>query len=139
MGLRINLTGYPGLDPAARTASGANANGRVKSSPPAISRPAAEQAEPQIVMNDIEPSIVELRKVSAEVQEAVQKALEEVNKYLDEAGSSLNFIYDEASDRSAVQVVAKSGEIIRQIPIQELLDAYAKARDVVGILLNQSG
>lgn len=69
----------------------------------------------------------------------MKSALGGVNKFLKEIGSSLNFIHDEASGRSAVQVLDEHGEVIRQIPPQELLDVYAKIRNIVGILLDESG
>jgi flagellar protein FlaG len=69
----------------------------------------------------------------------IESALGGINKYLTEIGSSLNFIHDEASGRSAVQVLDEHGEVIRQIPPQELLDVYAKIRNIVGILLDESG
>ena len=71
----------------------------------------------------------------------MESSLDGINKHLNEIGSSLslNFIHDEASGRSAVQVLDENGEVIRQIPPQELLDVYAKIRNIVGILLDESG
>jgi flagellar protein FlaG len=71
----------------------------------------------------------------------VESTLEGINARLAELGSSLslNFIHDEASGRSAVQIVDENGEVIRQVPPQELLDVYAKIRNIVGILLDESG
>jgi flagellar protein FlaG len=69
----------------------------------------------------------------------LKSTLEEINKYLAESGSSLSFIHDEASGRSAVQVLDANGEVIRQVPPQELLDVYARIRNIVGILLDESG
>jgi flagellar protein FlaG len=69
----------------------------------------------------------------------LKNTLEEINSYLAESGSSLSFIHDEASGRSAVQVLDANGEVIRQVPPQELLDVYARIRNIVGILLDESG
>jgi flagellar protein FlaG len=69
----------------------------------------------------------------------MKSTLEGINEYLSEVGSSLSFVHDEASGRSAVQVLDERGEVIRQIPPQELLDVYARIRDIVGILLDESG
>ncbi len=130
MGMRIDQAGYPGLDPAAGTASsGTNIARRVESS----NKPAAPQSasmEPQTfaVADTVEMDAAEL-----------ESTLEEINSYLTEAGSSLSFIHDEASGRSAVQVLDASGNVIRQIPPQELLDVYAKIRNIVGILLDENG
>ena len=130
MGMTIDQAGYPGLDPAAGTpSSGTNTARRVESS----STPATSQfasAEPQTFAgaNAVETDAAEL-----------ESTLEEINSYLNEIGSSLSFIHDEASGRSAVQVLDEHGEVIRQIPPQELLDVYAKIRNIVGILLDESG
>lgn len=128
MGIRIDQAGYPGLDPAAETTSGVNTARRVGSSPPAKSQFAS--VEPQTLAGADTPQMDAA---------AIESALDGINKYLTEIGSSLNFIHDEASGRSAVQVLDEHGEVIRQIPPQELLDVYAKIRNIVGILLDESG
>jgi len=69
----------------------------------------------------------------------MESTLEGINSYLNEIGSSLSFIHDEASGRSAVQVLDAQGNVIRQIPPQEVLDAYARIRNIVGILLDENG
>jgi flagellar protein FlaG len=135
MGIRIEQAGYPGLDPAAGTTpSGTNiaTARRVEiSSTPATPQPASVEpltADTQAVADAMGMDAAELKD-----------ALEEINKYLAESGSSLSFIRDEASGRSAVQVLDEDGNLIRQVPPQELLDVYARIRDIVGILLDESG
>ena len=129
MGIRIDQAGYPGLDPAAETTtSGVNTARRVGSSPPAISQFASMKSQ----------TFAEADTPQMDAAE-IESALDGINKYLTEIGSSLNFIHDEASGRSAVQVLDEHGEVIRQIPPQELLDVYAKIRNIVGILLDESG
>jgi len=128
MVIRIDQAGYPGLDPAAETTSGVNTARRTGSSPPAKSQFAS--VEPQTLAGADTPQ--------ADAAE-IESALDGINKHLTEIGSSLNFIHDEASGRSAVQVLDEHGEVIRQIPPQELLDVYAKIRNIVGILLDESG
>ena len=132
MGIRIDLAGYPGLDPAAgATSSGANTTvRRVESSTtPATTQSASVATQPPATPVDTGGT------GSAELE----GALEGINEYLHGIGSSLNFIHDEASGRSAVQVVDEQGNVIRQIPPQEMLDAYARIRNIVGILLDESG
>ena len=130
MGMRIDQAGYPGLDPAAgtTTSSGSNTARRIDIS----SRPATPQhasVGPQLAVADaVEMDAAEL-----------ESTLEGINSYLAEIGSSLSFIHDEASGRSAVRVVDADGNVIRQIPPQEVLDVYARIRNIVGILLDESG
>jgi flagellar protein FlaG len=130
MGMRIDQAGYPGLDPAAGTASsGTNTARRSEiSSRPAAPQLASVESETPAVDNTVKADAAEL-----------ENTLEEINKYLTEAGSSLAFIHDEASGRSAVQVLDADGNMIRQIPPQEVLDVYAKIRNIVGILLDENG
>ncbi len=130
MGMRIDQAGYPGLDPAAGTASGVSIARRVGSSPPATPQFASMEAPT--------PAGADAAHMDAA---EVESTLEGINARLAELGSSLslNFIHDEASGRSAVQIVDENGEVIRQVPPQELLDVYAKIRNIVGILLDESG
>lgn len=128
MGIRIDQTGYPGLDPAAGTTSGVSTNRLVGSSPPATSQFASVEAQTYVATDAANLDAAEMKST-----------LDGVNKFLNEVGSSLNFIHDEASGRSAVQVLDEHGEVIRQIPPQELLDVYAKIRNIVGILLDENG
>ncbi len=130
MGIRIDQAGYPGLDPAAETASpGTNTARRSEiGSRPATPQLASVAPETPAVDNAFEADAAEL-----------ESTLEEINKYLAEVGSSLSFIHDEASGRAAVQVLDADGNVIRQIPPQEVLDVYAKIRNIVGILLDESG
>jgi flagellar protein FlaG len=130
MGIRFEQAGYPGLDPAAENTSRVDTDRRIGSSPPATSQTASST-----------PQMPEQGAAAVPQMDAaeVESTLEGINEYLSEIESSLSFVYDEASGRSAVQVLDENGEIIRQIPPQELLDVYARIRDVVGILLDESG
>jgi len=131
MGMRIEQAGYPGLDPAAgTTSSGTDTTVRRVESSTTPAKPQFASVESQ--------TIAAARAEETDATE-LESALDGINKYLVETGSSLNFIYDEASGRSAVQVVDDRGEIIRQLPPQELLDVYARIRNIVGILLDESG
>ena len=130
MGMRIDQAGYPGLDPAAgTTSSGSNTARRVEIS----SRPATPQ------LASVEPQMLAVADAVEMDAAELESTLEEINSYLTEAGSSLSFIHDEASGRSAVQVLDANGEVIRQFPPQELLDVYARIRNIIGILLDENG
>ena len=131
MGIRIDQAGYPGLDPTAETASSGTNTARRSG---IGSRPAT----PQLASVASETPAVDNTTKEADAAE-LENTLEEINKYLAEAGSSLAFIHDEASGRAAVQVLDADGNVIRQIPPQEVLDVYAKIRNIVGILLDENG
>ncbi len=131
MGMRIDQAGYPGLDPAAGTSSsgGSNTARRVEISSISAT-PQHASVEPQTL------ALADAVNVDAAEMEGM---IEEINSYLMEAGSSLSFIRDEASGRTAVQVLDESGKVIRQLPPQEVLDVYAKIRNIVGLLLDENG
>ncbi len=130
MGMRIDQAGYPGLDPAAGTSSsGSNAARRVEVS--------SKLAQPQ--QASVEPQTLTLADAVNVDAAELESTIEEINSYLTEAGSSLSFIRDEASGRVAVQVLDESGKVIRQLPPQEVLDVYARIRNIVGILLDENG
>ncbi len=139
MGIRIDQAGSPGLDPAAGTTSGVSIARRVASSPPATSQAASSPPVDMEIFSEVAAQVqTSMPPLEMDVTE-MKSTLEGINEYLSEVGSSLSFVHDEASGRSAVQVLDERGEVIRQIPPQELLDVYARIRDIVGILLDESG
>jgi flagellar protein FlaG len=62
---------------------------------------------------------------------SVERAVAEINSYLGQSQRELNFTIDRASGRTVIKVVnPNSGEVIRQIPSEEVLKmAAALARD----------
>ncbi len=44
---------------------------------------------------------------------------------------------DEATDRIVVQILNANGEVIKQIPPEELLREIAKSREVTGLIFDQ--
>ena len=130
MGIRIGQAGNPGLDPAARPATAGSTIARQVGSSikPATPQLASVESQEFTQAGAVEMDAAELQSILAEI-----------NSYLYEQGSSLSFIHDEASGRSAVQVLDADGNVIRQIPPQELLDVYAKIRNIVSILLDIRG
>ena len=124
MGMRIYQAGNPGLDPAA----GSTRQVGVSSKPAMSQLATASSQAPTLADAFFEVDAAEL-----------ENALGGINSYLVEAGVTLSFTYDEASGRSAVRVMDADGNVIRQLPPQELLDVYAKIRNIVGILLDENG
>jgi len=46
---------------------------------------------------------------------------------------------DEATDRIVVQILNANGEVIKQLPPEDLLRAIAKSREVIGLIFDQRG
>lgn len=87
-------------------------------------------------------------KVSTEQlisNDSIKAAVEELSDFAKASNRQLNFSVDENSDRAVVKVTdAESGEVIRQIPSEEVLKLSERLRDLqsdlgnaVGILFNK--
>lgn len=78
--------------------------------------------------------------------ELVEKAIGDINEFVQAQNRQLNFSYDETSSRSIIKVTdVESGEVIRQIPSEEVIKLAERIRDLqseigaaVGILFNKS-
>ena len=70
--------------------------------------------------------------------EALQVVVEEINQNLQALQTSLDIIHDDASGRSSVIVRNSDGEVIRQLPPEEVLHAVVQVRRIVGILLDET-
>jgi len=52
--------------------------------------------------------------------------------------SRLSFGYDEESDRVYVQVIdTDTGEVVRQIPPERMLEMLAQVREMIGLILDE--
>lgn len=64
--------------------------------------------------------------------------VEDVQQRFDTMGTTLNFSLDSATDSLVVTVTDKeSGELVRQIPPESLLELKAKLDDLVGLLFDE--
>ncbi|GAB4288132.1 MAG: flagellar protein FlaG [Methylophaga sp.] len=67
---------------------------------------------------------------------ALQEKLAELNDFMQNFNRSLQFRIDESSGDTVVKVIdSETGDIVRQIPSQELLDARNAANKYRGLLL----
>jgi flagellar protein FlaG len=75
------------------------------------------------------------RSVSSE---QIARAAREVQERLETMGTKLNFSLDENTDNIIIQVTNReSGELVRQIPSEEMLELKAKLENLLGILFDQ--
>lgn len=71
-------------------------------------------------------------------QEQARALVSEVQNYLDNLNIQLHFQLDERTGDPVVQVMdSESGDLIRQIPPEELLALRGKLEELRGILLDQ--
>jgi len=70
--------------------------------------------------------------------EMVKQAVEVMNQAMEIFNYNLQFKIHQATNQVVVKVVDKdSGEIIREIPPEQMLDMMARMRDAVGVLLDR--
>lgn len=83
--------------------------------------------------------------VSTAPQEDIETAVGEVSEFVQAQNRNLNFSFSEESNRSVVKVTdSETGELIRQIPSEEVLRLSEKIRELqtdvgaaVGVLFNK--
>ena len=88
-----------------------------------------------------------LAEQAAKNAEIVRQAVSEVNQFVQQIKTNLQFSVDEASGRSVITVVdSETGDVIRQIPAKEILavanslrELSALGADRVGIILADQG
>ena len=80
----------------------------------------------------------EARAQEAARQEAIQRLVEQLKENLSPAKISIAFTpYGAKNERVAIKVLDKeSGEVIREIPPEEIQSLYARMHDLAGILFN---
>jgi flagellar protein FlaG len=70
--------------------------------------------------------------------EQIARAVREIQERLDALGTTLNFSLDEKTEDIVIHIRNKqSGEVVRQIPSEEMLALKAKLEDLMGILFDQ--
>jgi len=84
-------------------------------------------AEESIVAGDEAPSADEVRVAIAHIKQVVEIA----------SGRQLSFSVDESGKTLLVKIVGDQGEVIRQIPSQEVLDLRKRIDALVGAFINQ--
>ena len=97
----------------------------------------ATQAEP--VAADAVTATQEVQKQGdAELQERVEKATQGLNEFFSSIQKNIQFSIDEDTDRSVVKVLeASSGDVIRQIPAESVLELAAKMSKASGLLVEE--
>ena len=131
-----NLPAYTGLLPqdvvaAALPKRSGGAEGGV--SPEMVQTPVEQQAIRQAEEQKTNKSTSELNR------EALERAVEHANKTMQSyANSELHFTIDNETGISTVKIIDKeTGEVIRQIPSQEMIDIAKSIDQMRGALIKQ--
>jgi flagellar protein FlaG len=82
-----------------------------------------------------------LAKIQSKISTSeIQQAVDGLSDFAKASNRQLNFSFDESSERPVVKVTdAESGEVIRQIPTEEVLKLSERLRDLQSELGNTVG
>jgi len=68
----------------------------------------------------------------------LEKSIEQIQRYLKESGSNLSLAFDEGADRYVAKVVnSATGEVVRSIPSEEVLELARTINERLSGLVNQ--
>ncbi|HEY3315686.1 MAG TPA: flagellar protein FlaG [Bacillota bacterium] len=68
----------------------------------------------------------------------IERSLETINRAAFAADERVSFVLHDGSGRLMVQVLnGSTGEVIKEIPPREILDAEARIREMIGLFLNE--
>jgi len=71
-------------------------------------------------------------------EEDLPKIVSNVNQFVRDVSQKVSFTYDDRSDRPIIIVEDNdTGEVIRQIPPDEMLNLMAKLEDIAGIIFHR--
>jgi flagellar protein FlaG len=75
---------------------------------------------------------------SAPAPDVLSKAVEQIQGYLRDSGKNLSVSFDDSADRYVTKVVnSDTGEVLRTIPSEEVLEVARAINEKLGGLLNQ--
>ncbi|MEE9466315.1 MAG: flagellar protein FlaG [Candidatus Neomarinimicrobiota bacterium] len=95
----------------------------------------APQRAPEATQRSSEPTL----PVGVSVAKEVAKVVEDINALVHQVASTkITFDIDEETGRSVVRVLDKeTGEVVRQVPPEELLALVARMRQLSGLIFSE--
>lgn len=111
--------------------------------PKAAAAPAVAKAEPtpapKIERVELhQPQRVDLGFRAEEMRKNLQEAVSRLNEQLQSKGRDLSFSLDERIDRTIITVKnLQTGEVVRQIPTEEVVRMAHSIEDMKGVLFNE--
>jgi flagellar protein FlaG len=117
-------------------ASSAGAMQSVSQAPQALNTKSDAEVVAQVATTEIKPSSV--NETSQPAREAVAKAAADLQEFVKSMGRNLNFSVDETTGYHVVKVVnPDTGELIRQLPSEELLKISRDFQRLNNVLVSQ--
>jgi flagellar protein FlaG len=117
-------------------ASSAGVMQSVSHAPQALNTKSDAEVVAQVATTEIKPSSV--NETSQPAREAVAKAAADLQEFVKSMGRNLNFSVDETTGYHVVKVVnPDTGELIRQLPSEELLKISRDFQRLNNVLVSQ--
>jgi flagellar protein FlaG len=134
----MNITSAHSAPPLSTTAAHKAPAASVVPSGPASAEP--EQAESAVAKVKLQaPEKVDLGFSAKEMRENIQEAIDRLNQQLKANGRDLSFQMDEEIDRTIITVRnIETGEVVRQIPSEEIVRMAHSIEEGKGLLFNES-
>jgi len=134
----MNITSAHSSPPLSTTAAHKAPAASVVPSGPASAEP--EQAESAVAKVKLQaPEKVDLGFSAKEMRENIQEAIDRLNQQLKSNGRDLSFQMDEEIDRTIITVRnIETGEVVRQIPSEEIVRMAHSIEEGKGLLFNES-
>ncbi len=138
MSIQINTGGNaqaPGTTPSQNAAPAEAAASKAAAvGPVSHARPAPKVEHVQLH----QPERVDLGFRAEELRKNMQEAVARLNEQMQSKGRDLSFSIDERIDRSIITVRnLKTGELVRQIPTEDMVRLAHSIEDMKGLLFNE--
>ncbi|MEW6723409.1 MAG: flagellar protein FlaG [Bacillota bacterium] len=103
-----------------------------------VTRPPLPPLPMQPTSTASELKLVDPERSEDTQRRAVERAVEKLNKTSEIANRELRFSIHEATQQIMVKVIDQStGQVIREIPPERLLNAYARMQQLLGLILDE--
>lgn len=108
--------------------------------PVSMAKPEPEKVEPAVSKVNLQaPEKVDLGFSAQEMRENIQEAIDRLNQQLKANGRDLSFQMDEKINRPIITVRnIETGEVVRQIPSEEIIRMAHSLEEGKGLLFNES-
>ena len=86
-----------------------------------------------------QPRVVEeSRNLKGNLEHELRRRVKLVSERLRDTGSDVSVKIDDPTGLLVVRIKDSQGEIVRQIPMQQLLDADTRVEEIVGLLVDKT-
>lgn len=133
--MSIQVTSRAAVPPQAAVPSAAPAASAAQAVVKAEAAPAPKIERVQLH----QPQRVDLGFRAEEMRKNLQEAVTRLNEQMQSKGRDLSFSMDERIDRTIITVKnLQTGEVVRQIPTEEVVRMAHSIEDMKGVLFNQT-